>query len=78
VSKPLASSAVAAAVALGVRLYWGHLLSPLPWLFLECFVLFVIYVGMLLFVMGQKFFYMDLLRGLRRRSSLDEKILAST
>ncbi|MFI5092235.1 MAG: lipopolysaccharide biosynthesis protein [Candidatus Acidiferrales bacterium] len=77
VSRPLVSSVVAAGIALGVRLFYGHLLSPLPRLFLETVVLFAIYVGMLLFVMGQKFFYMDLLRGLRGNSSLDEKILVS-
>lgn len=76
VSRPLASSIVAAGLASGARLVYGRLFSPLPRLLLESAALLVIYLGMLLFVMGQKFFYLDLLRGLSRRSSIKEKNLA--
>lgn len=77
VSRPLFSGIVAAALALGVQLTYGHLLSPLPRLALGSVVLLGAYLGMLLYVMGQKAFYVDLIRGLRRRSTLGEKVLAS-
>jgi hypothetical protein len=35
------------------------------------------YVGMLLYIMGQKLFYLDLLRAFRRRSSMEEEVLVS-
>jgi hypothetical protein len=52
-------------------------LSPLPLLLLESTVLFLAYLWMLLFVAGEKAFYLDLLRGLKRRSSAEEKSLVS-
>jgi PST family polysaccharide transporter len=77
VSRPLASSIVAAGVAFGVLLFGGQLLAPLPRLLLECSILLVTYLGMLLFVAGQKSFYVDLLRGLNGPSAVEEKSLAS-
>jgi len=77
VSRPLASSIVAAGLAVGTCLIVGPLLSPLPRLLLECAVLLATYFGILLFVAGQKSFYMELLRGLRGRSSVEEESLAS-
>jgi O-antigen/teichoic acid export membrane protein len=71
-SRPLASSVVAAGLAFGVRLIWGQWLSPLPRLVLECAVLFTVFLAMLLFVAGQKSLYLDLLRGLKRPSSIKE------
>jgi PST family polysaccharide transporter len=76
-SRPLASSIVAGALAFGVRLACGQSLSPLPRLVLECAVLLVTFAAMLLFVTGQKSFYLDLLRGLKRPSSVEEKSLSS-
>jgi len=78
VSRPLVSSMVASGLAFGVRLILGQFLSPLPRLILESSVLLVIFLGMLLFVMGQKLFYLNLLRALRRTSSVGEEILVST
>jgi PST family polysaccharide transporter len=69
---PLASSIVAAGLACGVRLFSGSLTSPLPRLVIECTVLLVAYLGILLFVAGQKSFYLDLLRGLKGPSSIKE------
>jgi PST family polysaccharide transporter len=63
--KPLASGTVAGGLALGVRLAYGHLLSPFPRLLVECSVLRVAFFGMLLFVAGQKSFYLNLLGGLK-------------
>jgi O-antigen/teichoic acid export membrane protein len=77
VSRPLASSIVAAGLAFGVRLAYGQLLSPLPRLVLESTLLLATYLGMLLFVAGQKSFYLDLLRGLRGPSSVKAESLAS-
>jgi O-antigen/teichoic acid export membrane protein len=64
-ARPLVASIVAAAIALGMRLWCGHLLSPLPRLLLEASVLLLAYFGILLYVMGEKAFYWSLLKGLR-------------
>ena len=77
VSRPLASSIVAAGLAFAVRSAYGQSLSPLPRLVLEITVLLVTFIGMLLFATGQKSLYLDLLRGLRKPSSTEEKSLAS-
>jgi PST family polysaccharide transporter len=75
VSRPLASSIVAAGFALALRLFYDQ--PPLPRLVLESVVLLSAYLGMLLYVMGQKPFYMDLLRQLIGRSSVEEKAFVS-
>jgi O-antigen/teichoic acid export membrane protein len=75
--KPLVCGIVAGALAFAVRLAYGHLLSPLPRLVLESTVLFVTFAALLLFVAGEKSFYLDLLRGMRGRSSLKEECLVS-
>jgi len=77
VTPPLASGILAGGLAFGVRLACGQSLSPLPRLVLESSVLLVTFLGMLLFVAGQKTFYLDLLRGLKRPSSVKAKSLAS-
>jgi O-antigen/teichoic acid export membrane protein len=77
VSRPLASSIAAGALAFGVRLGYGQFLSPLPRLVLESGVLLVAFLGLLLFVAGQKTFYLDLLRGLKGSSSVKEEGLVS-
>jgi O-antigen/teichoic acid export membrane protein len=73
VSKPLASAILAGGVTFRLRLAYGHLLSPLPRLVLESAVLLVLFAVVLLFVAGQKSFYLDLLRGLKASSALEEK-----
>jgi O-antigen/teichoic acid export membrane protein len=77
VSRPLLSGIVAAALAFVLQFFCGHLLPPLPRLILESIILVGIYVGMLLYVMGQKAFYLNLIQGLRGRSSAEDKILVS-
>jgi O-antigen/teichoic acid export membrane protein len=77
VARPLLSGIVAAAVAFLVRFSGDRFASPLPRLVLGGLVLLAVYLGMLLYVMGQKTFYLDLLRGLKRRSSVEETTLAS-
>jgi hypothetical protein len=55
----------------------GHVLAPLPRLVLESSVLFVTFLGLLLFLAGQKSFYLDLLKGLKGSSAVEEKSLVS-
>jgi O-antigen/teichoic acid export membrane protein len=76
-SRPLASSVAAAAFAFGARLFFGPMLPPLPRLLLESAVLVTTYLGLLLFVAGQKKFYLELLRGPKRPALAEEKSLAS-
>ena len=73
VSRPFLSATVAAAFAFGVQFLCGRSLSPFLRLALGIGVLSGSYLWMLLYVMGQKAFYLDLLRGLKDRSSVEEK-----
>jgi hypothetical protein len=66
VSRPLVSCILAGAASLGLRLAIGDL-SPLPRLVLESGVLFGAFAVMLLFVMGQKPLFLDLLRVFRSK-----------
>ena len=77
VSRPLLSGVVAAGCALGLQFLYHSFLSPLPRLVLGTVLLLAAYLGMLLYVMGQKVFYLDLLRGFTGRSSVDGEVLAS-
>ena len=70
VKQPLVSGLVAAVVALGARLSCGEGMAVLLRLFVEGSVLLGTYVAMLLYVMGQKSFYMDLFRKLSGQSSV--------
>jgi PST family polysaccharide transporter len=74
--RPLASGIVAAVVASAILMY-GQSLRPLYRLALGTAVLSVAYLVMLLFVLKQKPFYMDILNGLRRRPLVKDKVLAS-
>jgi PST family polysaccharide transporter len=73
-SRPLASSAVAAAVAFGACSL--HVQSHWATLIMGGSVLLTTYLGMLLYVMGQKSFYLDLLGKLVRRSPVEENAFA--
>jgi PST family polysaccharide transporter len=63
--RPLFASVVAATFAFGIQFYIGHLASPLLRLSLAGGVMIGLYFLIFLFVMGQKVFYLDLLRGLK-------------
>jgi hypothetical protein len=76
VSRPLVSGLVAGGLAFGVQSALG-LSSALPRLLLGAAVLLAAYVGMLLYVMGQKTVYVDLLRGMSKRSLDHRESLAS-
>lgn len=78
VKRPVLSAGVGAVLAFGAQLQYGRLMSPLLRLVSGCGILFGAYVLMLLYVMGQKTFYMDLVRGLGNRTPADEKALALT
>jgi O-antigen/teichoic acid export membrane protein len=76
-SRPAGSSIVATGLACGVRYIYGPMLAPAPRLILEVTVLLATYTGVLLFISGSKSVYMDILRGLKRSPSAEEKSLAS-
>jgi len=73
VSRPLVSGVLAGGCAFEIRLVYGQLFSPLPKLILESIVLFITYFVILLFVIGQKSLYLDLLRGLRRPATIEQE-----
>jgi PST family polysaccharide transporter len=77
VSRPLLSSVVAATLAFGLQFFYGSLLTPLPRLVLGSVILLGTYVCMLLYVMGQKTFYLNLVRGLGSRPVVEETTLVS-
>ena len=62
-SRPLACSAAAAALGFGAQALGGEDLTLWPRFVMEVAVFGVAYVASLLFVAGQKSFYVDLLRG---------------
>jgi hypothetical protein len=77
VGRFLLSAIVAATLAFAVQLLYGQSLSPLLRLILGGGTLLLLYLWMLLYVMGQKAFYLDLFRGLWQRYSVGEKATAT-
>jgi O-antigen/teichoic acid export membrane protein len=71
-SRPMLSGAIAGALAFGVQILCAQW-SSVPRLALGCAVGFVAYAGILLYVMGQKAFFLDVLRGLKMRPEIQEK-----
>jgi PST family polysaccharide transporter len=74
VKRPILSGLVAAGVVLAIRFSFGEWLTMLPRLVLEGATLLIVYSAMLLFVMGQKSFYVDLLRQMIGRTSPAEAL----
>jgi O-antigen/teichoic acid export membrane protein len=72
---PLVSGMVAAAVAYAARTMFGLSASALPRLVLESGIMLIVYVGVLIFVSGQKSLYANLLRGLLGSASAESKDL---
>jgi len=70
VSRPLGSVLPAAALAFGIAHVLSSVPSTLVRLVLECTVLFGMYGVILLFVAGEKSFYLDLLRTMRNKPNL--------
>ena len=71
VGRPLLSTMVAAVFTYVVDLAYAQSLASLARLSFSGGILVVVYLWMLLFVMKQKSFYLDLLRGLRKRSPVE-------
>jgi PST family polysaccharide transporter len=71
VSRPFLAGIVAGTSVLVVQLCFGQSLPPFARLVLGGSALFGVYVWLLLWVMGQKSFYADLLLSLRKRSSVE-------
>jgi O-antigen/teichoic acid export membrane protein len=67
-SRPLLSGLTGAAVAFALQFLYGPRLLALPRLILGNVVLFSVYLSMLLYVMGQKEFYLDLFRTMKEVS----------
>ena len=72
-SRPLLSAGVAAVLAYAAQYAVGPLASPFLRLAVEGSVMMLVYPCMLLFVMGQKELYLDLLKSLGIRSSTTPK-----
>jgi len=70
--RPLLSSLVAALPPFALQVFFGHMLSPLLRVVIGGMIFLIIYLGMLLYVMGQKSFYSNLLQGLKRGPSVED------
>ena len=74
-SRPLCSGFVAAAPPLTLQIMYGNLFSPLHRLLIGVVLFLTGYLAMLLYAMGQKAFYVDLIKGLLAGSKAPEKSL---
>lgn len=77
VIRPLGSGLLAGGLTWAARLAYGQFFTPLPRLLLESFILFGAFLGILMFIPGQKSLYMDILRGMRRAPQVKEDDLVS-
>jgi O-antigen/teichoic acid export membrane protein len=76
-SRPLISGMVALVLPCLVQFSYGRTFSPLPRLVVGLTLFIGVYVVMLLYAMGQKGFYWDLVRGLKKYPSVEDKVLVS-
>ena len=77
VSRPLLSGIPAAGLAFVLQLFWGSLLPPLPRLAVAVVVVSSTYLWMLLYVMKQKLFYLEIINGFIRTPPADEPLAIS-
>jgi PST family polysaccharide transporter len=77
VRRPILAGTVAAGSAFGLQLLYGPFLSPLPRLALGVAIICAVYFYMLMYALGQKPFYMGMIRGLIGPPSADEELIAS-
>ncbi len=78
ISRPLASAIAGAGIAFSVRTFYLQKFPPLISLTCESSILIAVFIVILLFVAGEKTFYLDLLRALKHTSSpVNEDILIS-
>ena len=68
ISRPLCSGIAAAVLTFGFKHYFGSQLGLLLGLMLGGAIMLAIYLGTLLFILGQRTFYLDLFRGLKMPS----------
>ena len=69
ISPPFLAGLAAGAISLTVHIFFGPHLPALPRLLLGCTVLLGVYLWVFLVVLGQKSFYVDLFRELRKGSA---------
>lgn len=69
ISPPFLAGLAAGAISLTVHIFFGPHLPALPRLLLGCTVLLGVYLWVFLVVLGQKSFYLDLFRELRKGSA---------
>ncbi|WP_413936201.1 lipopolysaccharide biosynthesis protein [Nitrospira sp. BLG_1] len=72
--QPAISALAATVLSIGAHLFYGQFLSPLLRLLLGSGILVASYLWMLLYVMGQKTFYLDMLQSLKGSSSAEAAI----
>jgi hypothetical protein len=77
VSRPVVAVLVASGVVVALGRFFPAHLSPFIRLSLDCAALFTIYLGILMYVTRQKTFYLDVLRGMKKGSPSEGKVLAS-
>jgi PST family polysaccharide transporter len=70
IGRPFASVLVAVVVTYIAQSFYGPTVAPLPRLMLGGVILALVYLWMLLWVLGQKELYLDLLRGLKGGGAL--------
>jgi len=75
-SKPLISGAVATVLPLLFLIFYGESSTAIVRLAIGGTAFSAVYLIMLLYVMGQKGFYLDLVRGMGSRGSIEEKALS--
>ena len=75
IGRPLASGVVAAGIAFGLQVLVGSQLSPLLRLSMGVVVMSAIYLGMLLYVMRQKHFYLEIIRGFITAQQSDGQLI---
>jgi len=76
-SRPLLAVSVAGGIAFGAQALFGIHFSPLSRLAVGLTLLLAVYLGMLLFVLGQKGFYLDTFRGFRGLPTVEESLVVS-
>jgi hypothetical protein len=77
VSRPLFSALVAAGIASGVHATIAGVLPALPRLVVCVSTTLAAYLIMLLYVMGEKAFYIGLLRGLKNSPATEEALASA-
>jgi len=77
VVRPLISGLTAAVLPLLMQLYYGEALPMLPMLIAGVTAFVAVYLVVLLYGMGQKRLYFDLIAGLRGRSAVEDQVLVS-